>query len=146
MNKTNTLAQTVSQIFEDMYFMFPEQISDPDTQFSLPMHCYVAHTEFIKESGSLFFYAEDKLVNQMAMNFLGEKRSFERIELMDIFKESANVIAGNYITATNKPPKVNFKIPVVETITISSWDKDSTYDIDCVYNIENYFFRIALVE
>jgi chemotaxis protein CheY-P-specific phosphatase CheC len=138
--------QTVSQIFEDMYYMFPELISDPDTQFSLPMHCYVSHTEFIKENGSLFFYAEEKLLDQMAMNFLGENRSFERIELIDIFREAANVIAGNYITATNKPPKVSFKIPVVDTIIVTSWDNDSSFEIDCVYNIENYFFRIILVE
>jgi hypothetical protein len=138
------LNQTVNEIFETMYFMFPEQIKKPDSHFSLPVHCYVACTSFIKEKGATIIFAENNLVNQMAMNFLGEKRIFEDIELFDIMREATNVIVGNYITATNKPPEVSFEIPVVDKTTMISWDKDSTYYIDSIYDIEKYFFRIAL--
>jgi hypothetical protein len=141
---TDTLNQTVNEIFEKMYFMFPEQLSKPDSHFSLPINCYVARSSFVKEKGTTILYAENNLVNQMAENFLGEKRPFEHLELIDIMREAANVIVGNYITATNKPPEVSFEIPVVDTTTMISWDKDSLYYIDCIYDIENYFFRIAL--
>jgi hypothetical protein len=141
---SETLNQTVNEIFETMYFMFPEQITKPDSHFSLPLQCYVSRTNFVKQKGTTIIFAENSLVNQMAMNFLGEKRSFEHIELIDIMREAANVIVGNYITATNKPPEVSFEIPVVDKTTMISWDKDSSYHIDSIYDIEKHFFRIAL--
>jgi len=144
MSNEHIIEQTINEVFENMYFMFPEHIANPDSHFSLPIRCYVAHSSFIKENGALLFYGTDKLINQMAMNFLGEKRSFEHIELIDVFREAANVMTGNYITAINKPPEVSFEIPVVETTTINSWNKNSSYQIDRIYDIENYFFRIAL--
>jgi len=143
---SQAIQQTVNKIFEDMYFMFPEQIITPEDHFSLPMRCYIARTQFKKDKCALVIYAEDQLVNQMAMNFLGEKRAFENIELIDIFREAANVITGNYITASKKPPEVGFEIPVVDIITINSWDKVLSCHINRLYDIENHFFHITLVE
>jgi chemotaxis protein CheY-P-specific phosphatase CheC len=145
MSQAGIVEQTVNKIFEDMYFMFPEHIMKPETHFSIPIQCYVAKTQLKREKSAIFIYAEDHLVNQMAMNFLGEKRNFGHIELLDIFKEAANVIAGNYLTASNKPPEVSFDIPVVNKTSIVSWDKDHSCQIDLIYDIEKYFFRIALV-
>jgi chemotaxis protein CheY-P-specific phosphatase CheC len=144
MRMTQIIEETINHIFENMYFMFPEQIPNPESHFSLPKHCYSGHTHFIKDQGALMLVAESNLVTQMAKNFLGEKRSFDHIELVDIFREATNVIAGNYITSTNKPPEVSFEIPVVQTTTINSWDKDRSYQIDMIYDIESNFFRIAL--
>jgi len=144
MSTTEIINQTINSIFEDMYFMFPEQIVNPESLFTLPMNTFVATTRFTKDEGGINLYAEDKLVSQMAMNFLGEKRTFEYIELIDIFKEAANVIVGNYITATNKPPEVGFEIPVVEPTRIISWNTDKSYVIDSIYDIEKFYFRITL--
>jgi len=144
MINAQTLEKTTSDVFENMYFMFPEHVKNPDSHFSFPIQCYRAHSNFIKEKGSLSIFGTDRLVNQMAMNFLGEKRNFEHLELIDVFREAANVIVGNYITSANKPPEVSFEIPVVDTTLIISINKGDPYQIDRYYDIENQFFRIVL--
>jgi hypothetical protein len=144
MDCANTLEKTINEVFENMYFMFPEHIVNPSSHFTFPIQCYVAHSNFINEKGLLSIFGTENLVNQMAMNFLGEKRAFEHFELIDVFREAANVIVGNYITSANKPPKVSFEIPVVETTTILSTEKDCLYQIDRIYEIEKQLFRIAL--
>ncbi|ETR74196.1 MAG: hypothetical protein OMM_06477 [Candidatus Magnetoglobus multicellularis str. Araruama] len=144
MNTDQLIEKTIHDVFENMYFMFPERTRLSPDIFSFPISCYMAQTQLIKDSQSFDLYGDNNLVNKMAMNFLGEKRAFEHVELIDIFREATNVIIGNYLSAINKPLKVRFNIPSVSTKTILTCEKDQLYDIDQVYIIENYFFRIAL--
>jgi len=143
-NTDQIIEKTIVQIFENMYFMFPQRTAYSPNRFAFPMKCYLAQTQFINDKHAFRLIAAENLVSKMAMNFLGEKRPFEYTELIDIFREAANVIVGNFISASHMPVDVRFDIPEVTPLAIAAYEADHSYEVDQMYVIENNFFRIAL--
>jgi chemotaxis protein CheY-P-specific phosphatase CheC len=137
------LEDTILNVFEDMYYMFPEKIHSYE-QFSFPLAVFSTNVLFCENQKQFFLYADKRLVAKMAKNFLGEEKDFNLDELNDIFREASNVIVGNFISATNIAPDIRFQIPVITEARIDECDTDCSYDIDLFYIIENDFFRIAL--
>ncbi|KPA13447.1 hypothetical protein MHK_006344 [Candidatus Magnetomorum sp. HK-1] len=142
--KHQILEKTICDVFENMYFMFPELITHSFNQFSFPLACYNTEVSLVEDKTNFYLFGAQLLVRKMAINFLGEERFFEQDELIDVFKEATNVIVGNFISTSNVVPDIRFEIPDVKMKNLYLYDLDYSYDIDLMYVIENNFFRIAM--
>ncbi|MBF0449158.1 MAG: chemotaxis protein CheX [Candidatus Magnetomorum sp.] len=143
--KQKILENTLCNVFENMYYMFPERIIHSYDQFSFPLLCFYTQVPFCENQKRFYLYAAKLLVTKMAKNFLGEERSFEDDELIDIFREAANVIIGNFISASDAAPDVRFQVPVITEKMIKSCVSERSSDIDLIYAIESDFFKIELI-
>ena len=134
--------EAVPEVFEKMYFMFPEPILENDSELSLPESCFKA-TVAIKESSELFvLYGSEKLVMDMAGSFLGTDQEIEESDLVDVFKEAANVIAGNIVTNMSLDGSIGLDVPVSERLRDCSEPQNAQ---GIVYNIDDTFFMVAVV-
>jgi len=138
------LEDTILNVFENMYYMFPEKQMNNDDHFSFPLSCFYTKVSFCTNQKKIILWGTKQLAAKMAKNFLGEDRAFSNAELIDIFKEAANVIIGNFISASDSAPDIRFQVPVISEKQIMQYDKDISNAVDLVYIIENEFFRIAL--
>ena len=134
--------EAVPDVFERMYFMFPEPILEDDFELSLPESCFKA-TVAVKDSSELFvLYGSEKLVMDMAGSFLGTDQEIEESDLVDVFKEAANVIAGNIVTNMFLEGSIGLDVPVAERLRDCSEPQNAQ---GIVYNIDDKFFIVAVV-
>jgi len=143
--KRQILEKTINEVFEEMYFMFPELVTNSFNKFSFPLACFFSKVSLIEAKANFYLFGSQLLVKKMTTNFLGEKRIFEQDELSDVFREATNVIVGNFISYSDFTPDIRFEIPEVKIKNINLKDLNASYKIDLVYAIENDFFRIAMV-
>ncbi len=134
--------KVVSRVFEEMYFMFTEPIVEDDPAFFSPESCFKASIAVKNSSEFLVFYGSEKLVKSMATNLLGKDKPIKETDLVDIFKESANVIAGNVVTNLSLDGSVGLNVPVAERLGDCS-ELQSAQGI--VFNIDDAFFKVSIV-
>ena len=107
----------VSEVFESMYFMFPEWPNGETDRPQVPQSCFSARVG-IKGGGELLvLYASSELVSNMAESFLGMSHGLEDADLADIFKEACNVVAGNIVTRLNLDTNIGLGTPVAERMS-----------------------------
>ena len=134
--------EAVPYVFEKMYFMFPEPVFEDDPELSFPESCFKAAVA-VKDSSELFvLYGSEKLVMDMAGSFLGTDQVIEETDLVDVFKEAANVIAGNIITTLSLDGSIGLDVPVAERLRDCSESQEAQ---GIVYNIDDAFFKVAVV-
>ena len=131
--------KVVCFVFENMYFMFPEAIGEDDPAPSLPESCFKATVGVKNSSGMFVFYGSEQLVMEMAKNLLETDRASNESDLIDIFREAANVIAGNLVTTLDLDASVAIDVPVVERLEICS-EPETTPGV--VFNIDDEFFKM----
>lgn len=133
--------EAVPDVFEKMYFMFPVPIIEDDPELSFPESCFKAAVA-VKDSSELFvLYGSEKLVMDMAGSFLGTDKVIEESDLVDVFKEAANVIAGNIITTLSLDGSVGLDVPVAERLRDCS---ELLTAQGIVFNIDDAFFRVVV--
>lgn len=108
------IQKVVLDVFENMYFMFPEVVTEDDPMPSIPKSCFKASVTLKNGSELFVLYAFEQLVADMAKNFLGTDKAIGETDLIDVFQEAANVIAGNFITRIGLNSSIAFNIPVAE--------------------------------
>ena len=132
----------VPDVFEKMYFMFPEPVLEEDPELSLPESCFKATVAVKNSSELLVLYGSEKLVMDMAGSFLGTDQEIQEADLIDVFKEAANVIAGNIVTSLSLEGSISLDVPVAERLRdCSEWQKAQ----GLVFNIDDAFFKVAVV-
>jgi len=134
--------EAVPRVFEEMYFMFTEPIVEDDPSFFSPESCFKARIGVKNSSEFLVLYGSEKLVKGMAYNLLGKDKPIKETDLIDIFKESANVIAGNIVTTLSLDVSVGLSVPMAERLGDCS-ELQSAQGI--VFNIDNAFFKVSIV-
>ena len=134
--------EAVPDVFEKMYFMFPELVLEDDLELSFPESCFKATVAVKNSSELIVIYGSEKLVMDMAGSFLGTDQVIKDSDLVDVFKEAANVIAGNIVTNLSLEGSIGLDVPVAERLRDCS---ESRKVQGIVFNINNSFFMVAVV-
>lgn len=131
----------VSEVFESMYFMFPEWSNGDEAKPPVPRSCFSAGVGLNGGNELVVLYASTNLVNHMAESFLGMSHGLEDEDLADVFKEACNVVAGNIVTQLNLDTSMGLGTPVVKRMS------DCKMVEKCegsVLNIEGEFLKIVV--
>ncbi|MBW1795780.1 MAG: chemotaxis protein CheX [Deltaproteobacteria bacterium] len=137
--------EVVLDVFENMYFMFPEVIAEDDPAPSFPESCFKAGVAVKNTSLVLMLYGSKQLVTDMAKNFLGTAQAIADTDLLDVFKEAANVIAGNLITRLALDAGIGHDVPVAERLDDCSELRATQGARQVIFNVDDEFFKVAVV-
>ncbi|MBW2108264.1 MAG: chemotaxis protein CheX [Deltaproteobacteria bacterium] len=125
------LERAVQDVFETMYFMFPEPIGSQDNMAYAPESCLEARVNLKNSPHVMVLQGSDKLAHDMAAGLLGTDRPIQPDELVDVFKEAANMIAGGLVTALNLDNRIQLDVPRVKRLPSCLIPKTVTvFDID----------------
>lgn len=130
---SRTVEAAVSEVLENMYFMFPEWPKDGTDRPEVPQSCFSASVGINGGDELLTLYASSDLVSNMAESFLGMSHGLEDADLADIFKEACNVMAGNIVTRMNLDTNIGLGTPVAERMsdcTVVEKNEGSVLSID----------------
>ncbi|MCP5054428.1 MAG: hypothetical protein GY940_45090 [bacterium] len=97
-----TLKQVISNIFGDMFFMFPDEY-EPGDPVDFPRDWIKYRIEVLHEKGFVLncYFTPNQAV-QMAENFLGEAVGKIGDDIIDgMLKEAVNVFGGNLLNRLN---------------------------------------------
>jgi hypothetical protein len=139
----DAVKRVVGDVFQKMYFMFPEPLYEDDPVPSLPEPCFRAKVGIKNSPKVVMLYGSEQLVIGMARNLLGTDQAPEEGDLIDIFREAANVIAGNLIVTLTLERGVRLDIPVAEKMQTCSELETLP---GTTFNVDNEFFKLALKE
>ncbi len=137
------LTGIVLGVFENMYFMFPEPLSADDPLPTFPESCFRARIAVKNGLPEIVLYGSAQLVSNMAGNFLGSAEGLGESDLIDIFKEAANVIAGNLMTSLALDSSLGLDVPVAERMQACSELQTAP---GVVFNIDNEFLKVTVVD
>jgi hypothetical protein len=135
------IKKVVLDVFENMYFMFPEVITEDDPVPSLPEKCFRARVVVKNSSEAFMLYCSEQLVVGMAKNLLGRDHATAEADLVDVFKETANIIAGNLVTTLALDGSADFDVPVAERLQDCS---ELRTPPGLIFNIDNEFLKATL--
>jgi len=138
----NVIEQVIRDVFENMYFMFPEVVGEDDPAPSLLETCFKARVRAKNGLEVFLFYASERLVTGMAKNLLGTNQATKESDLVDVFKEAANVMAGNLVTALALGGSVGLDIPAAEKLKICPEVETAP---GTAFNIDGEYFKLAVM-
>jgi hypothetical protein len=141
----SAVREVVLDVFENMYFMFPEAVSEDEPLIAPADSYFKAEVALENGTGVFVFYGSDQLVANMAENLLGPEQTTAEGDLIDVFKEAANVIAGNLLTRLALAGSVALGIPEAERS--QTWSELCTAPgvRELIFNVDNEFFKAAVV-
>lgn len=91
------LKKVVLDVFEQLYFMFPQEIPVNYAAF-FGRPCFTAHVALGEEGGmQLLIAGTEAMLLEMAKNMFGDTQTLSSQALEDVVREAANIIAGNLI-------------------------------------------------
>ncbi len=106
------LKKVVLDVFEQMYFMFPQEIGMEDASKMEGGEVFTASVG-VKSGGLEFVIAgAESLCRGMAGNMFGEETELSQQDVEDVVREAANIIMGNLINERGFPGEVSPDIPV----------------------------------
>jgi hypothetical protein len=136
------IREVVFHVFENMYFMFPEAVDGIEPARSGPLACLKA-TVTVRNTPWVFSAcASQALVADMAKNFLGTDQSISEVELVDVFKEAVNVMAGNLVTSLALDENVGLDVPVAQKLRGCD---ELGRSAGVVFSIDSEFLRVGVV-
>lgn len=138
-----TLREVISEVFETMFFLFPELVESEDDLPPMPEVYFKASIRFNGNNWYLILAGSEKLAEIMARNFLAQGEPVDDAEIADVFREAINVIAGNFLTKLNKNRDRTFiGIPEVEKCKVLSVE-DTVGDLwELSFNVDDEFCRV----
>lgn len=139
------LKEVVLYVFENMYFMFPEVIAEDIPLPSFPESCFKASVAVKNGSEVLMLCGSEQLVVDMAKNFLGVEEPIAEGGLIDVFKEAANVIAGNLITRLALNSSIALDVPMAERLQPCSELPTDPGAQEAIFNIDDEFLKVVVV-
>lgn len=131
-----TIKAAVCEVFENMYFMFPEWSNGEAAEPEMPQTLFSASVGMNGGGELVVLYASTGLVNHMAESFLGLSHGLEDEDLVDIFKEACNVVAGNIVTRMELDTSMGLGTPVAKRLfdrTLVQRSEGSVLNIDGEY-------------
>lgn len=139
------LKEVVSEVFGDMYFMFPDVIEENGPPPPFHKACIKASVAFKNGSYQVFLCASERLVEEMARNLLGETDSGVQIDLIDVFREATNVIAGNLVTKLVLGSSVGLDVPVAERSNDCSGTCGPEGGVEVLFDFDGRLLKAAAV-
>ena len=139
------LKSAISEVYESMFFMFPEEVGEEETEPPFPKSCFCARIS-LKGSGVAFIlFCSKKMVEDMAENLLGEEKNFDEESLIDVLKEAVNVIAGVLLTAGDVEGDISLGVPQGERIQGKTGDIAVQSASEVVFSVENEWLKGAII-
>ena len=138
---TSTIQKVVRNVFESMYYMFPETLEAQD-QPRVPESFFRAGVGIKNSPMQVVLYGSKKLVNEMATALLGSDRPIKEDECIDIFREATNLIGGNLVNAMNLDKSVGLGVPEVQLVDTV---KEPDTGTGTVFDIDGEFFKAAVL-
>ncbi len=110
------------EVLETMYFLFPESLEEATVFFHGP-----GLRAWVPVEGPKNFRVgltvSLPLAREMAANFLGlEKDEVSPDKLEDMLKETANMVAGSFLTREQVPEAFNLKQPQILRLDLDGQD------------------------
>ena len=137
--------EAVLHVFESMYFMFPEVITEDEPVPSFPASCFKARIALKNRSDILMLHGSEQLVMGMAKNLLGTEQPIAETDLIDVFKEAANVIAGDLVLKLSFDSSVAPDIPVAERLQPCSELRPDPGAREAIFSIDDELLKVAVV-
>ncbi len=139
------LGSAISEIYESMFFMFPEEVGEEETGPSLPKSCFCARVS-LKGSGVAFIlFCSERVVEDMAKNLLGEEKKFDEESLIDVLKEAVNVIAGSLLTKSGIEGDVSLGVPHGKRLEGETEEIIVKSACEAVFNVEGEWLKGAMI-
>jgi hypothetical protein len=141
-NLQSNLINVISEVFEQMFFMFP-QIAD--IPLARPENCFGYGID-IKGilPVSLHFFFSHHLSVCMAENFLGLNKSEINQELIrETLKETVNIIGGNLLNKTAENINMGLPYPLFNSSELSKPLSSSTEKI--ILDVENHYLEALII-
>lgn len=138
------IKEVVLDVFENMYFMFLEVIGEDDPVPPFPESCFKARVAVKNGSPAFILYASEQLVADMAKNLLGADQPITEADLIDVFKESANVTAGNLVTSLALDASLALDVPVAERVQPCSEFRPAPGAQEVMFDFEGQLLKVAV--
>ena len=117
-----TLKAATFEVLETMFFIFPENLEEANSLFHGP-----GLRAWVPVEGPKNFRVgltlPETLAREMAANFLGlEKDEVSADGMEDVVKETANMVAGNFLSKEHVPEAYNLKPPQALRLDLDAQD------------------------
>ena len=132
---TGNLQKVVRNVFESMFYMFPETLEGED-QPSVPESCFKGSVGIQNSPLKVVVYGSEKLVQDMATTLLGSDGPIEENECIDIFREATNLIGGNLVNTLDLDKIMGLGVPevqIVETVQELEAEPGTVFYVDGEY-------------
>ncbi len=132
-----SLKAAIFEVLETMFFIFPEVLEEVPKLFHGP-----GLRAWVPVEGPKTFRVgltlPESLAQEMAANFLGLEKdevSPERVE--DVVKETANMVAGNFLSKEHVPDAYNLKPPEATRLDLDAqnWQENSHHILLAVEDV-----------
>ncbi|MBW2108608.1 MAG: chemotaxis protein CheX [Deltaproteobacteria bacterium] len=125
------LDEAVQDVFETMFFMFPEPLGKDDTAPWVSELIFLARVGLKNTPHAVVLHASETLAHHMAAAIIGTDRPIPEAEVLDVLKEAVNMVGGCLVTFLNLHKQVSLDVPQAERLDSSPLLKSATvYDVD----------------
>ncbi|WP_028314300.1 chemotaxis protein CheX [Desulfatibacillum aliphaticivorans] len=138
-----TLRQVVLTVFEQMYFMFPQEVGMKDASECKGDETYIANVGLKNGGLEVTIAGSAGLCEKIASAMFGEDRELTQKDVEDVFREAANIIMGNLINECAFPGEVSPDIPVARK-GMDLEDCKNEHDLNLFFEVENSHFSAHL--
>ena len=140
-----TLREVIFNVFETMFFLFPEVIEQKEDISDVPRDYFKALIHLNDNKWLLILRGSEKLAEAMTKNFLGHEGAVDETQIADVFREAVNVIAGNFLMKLGSRKRISLGIPEVEKCRKFSRD-ETTRDFigELLFNVDGEFCEVRI--
>ena len=109
------LMRAIFEVLETVYFVCPEPLAwDPDETGGFPGEICSEIMVGGANSKKISLRFSERLLRRMAANILErEEETFDREDLLDLAKETANIVAGAFVRRVGNLPDETLDIPKI---------------------------------
>lgn len=143
--RRKAIESTVGTVFPQMFFMFPVIACAGDmtenSRYNGP--CYASYVAIRgNEEIVVECLGSEKLVVGMAENFIGVQGTIGEAELLDVFRETANVVAGNLVHAFGMGSEADLQVPSV--VKLKRCPEAGAAGI--TFDVDGEFFKVCVTQ
>ena len=141
-----TLREVIFNIFETMFFLFPEEIEQKKEDISdMPRDYFKALIHLNDNKWLMILQGSEKLAEAMTKNFLGQEGTVDEAQIADVFREAVNVIAGNFLMKLGSRKRISLGVPEVEKCRKFSRN-ETTRDFigGLLFNVDGEFCEVRI--
>ena len=133
----------VMNVFEQMYFMFPQEIGMEDALVCKGDETYIANVGLKNGGLEVTIAGADELCRKMAGNMFGDAKALSQQEVEDVVREAANIITGNLVNECSFPGEVSPEIPVARKgIDLETCSNNS--ELNLFFNVEGHYLSVHI--
>jgi len=111
MEMLTNLKTVIFKVFQDMFFLFPEDYEEEPKFTKDIIRVNIAIYKREDDKKTLSFYFTESLAKMMTENYLGQNDELSDVIIQETLKEAVNVIGGNFLNSFEE--SYNLGIPEI---------------------------------